>query len=294
MTATADQDASAALSASREVVRNAAKWFFAGLGGIGVVLVAGSQLSSIGALPPTSPRLYIALAGVVVGLGAILWAMWRVVDVLAGRRWAFEDVVREWNDVAQVPAQGFRNWRKRTKHPTGWFLHEHPSLLGNFESPVEIMEEYKKSEPGRPGLDDLVNLMTGLQDKISTIYLTERFRALRGQIGGGIVIGAAGIILFAWAANPTKLDQPIPSLAHANLRDADLRGASLRNVDLTGADLTGADLNGSDMRGATITGTTWLHTICPDGTNSDAGSRPDVTGRPAGSTCQDHLVPAGY
>jgi hypothetical protein len=288
MTATPDQDASAALSASREVVRGAAKWFFAGLAGIGVVLVAGSQLSSIGALPPTSPRLYLALAGVVVGLGAILWAMWRVVDVLAGRRWAFEDVVREWEAVAQLPSRRFQNWRKRVRHPTGWFLREHPSLFGNYGSPVEILDEYEKSAPGRPGLDDLVDLMTGLQDKVATVYLTERFRALRSQIGGGIVIGAAGIILFAWAANPIKPDQPIPSLAHANLRNADLRGASLRNVDLTGADLTGADL-----RGATITGTIWLHTICPDGTNSDAGSRPDATGRPTGSTCQGHLVPAG-
>jgi hypothetical protein len=124
MTATSDRNGSAGLSASREVVRSAAKWFFAGLGGIGIVLVAGSQLSSIGALSPTSPRLYLALAGVVVGLGSILWAMWRVVDVLAGRRWAFEDVVREWKDVEQSPSQPFRNWRKRAKHPAGWFLRE--------------------------------------------------------------------------------------------------------------------------------------------------------------------------
>jgi uncharacterized protein YjbI with pentapeptide repeats len=82
---------------------------------------------------------------------------------------------------------------------------------------------------------------------------------------------------------------PASSLAGADLSGADLAGADLTSAylgssNLTGADLTGADLSGADLTsanltdanltGATITnanlsGVTWLHTICPDGSNSD-------------------------
>jgi hypothetical protein len=281
------------LTAARELVRSAAKWFIAGLGAIGAVLVAGSQLSSVGALPPGSTRLYLAIAGVIVGLLAILWAMWRVVDVLAGWRWTFEDLVDEWRATAWPGRGRLGRWRSRTAHPVGWFLRRSPSSLGGFASPVEIKRLYDESEPDRQGLDNLVVLMNELLDKAATVHLESRFRALRRQLAGGVVVGAAGIILFAWAANPATPDQPPPSLRNADLRNADLRGASLRNADLTGADLTGADLRGADLRGAAVGGAVWSNTRCPDGTNSDTVARPDEQGLPAGGTCEGHLTPPG-
>lgn len=256
------------------------------------MLVAGSQLSSVGALSPGSARLYFAIAGVIVGLLAILWAMWRVVDVLAGRRWKFEDIVNEWNATESPGTGRFARWRSRVAHPVGWFLREAPSSLGGFASPVEIKRLYDESEPDREGLDDLVALMNELLEKAATVHLDSRFKALRRQIAGGVLIGATGIILFAWAANPANPEQPAPSLRNANLGNADLRGASLRNADLTGADLTGANLRDADLRGATIKDTVWSGTTCPDGTNSDASSRTDATGQTSGGTCEGHLVPA--
>ncbi|RIV37650.1 hypothetical protein D2L64_15000 [Micromonospora radicis] len=104
-------------------------------------------------------------------------------------------------------------------------------------------------------------------------------RALRRVFLATIVSGA-GIVGFAWAANP-----PSPP-AGADLRNARLIGAQLRDVDLRGAKLDGADLTGADLRGADLTGAsmiqvTWSNTICPDGTLSDAD----------GGTCQGHLQP---
>jgi hypothetical protein len=183
-------------------------------------------------------------------------------------------------------------WRRRT-HPVGWFLRDAPSALGGFASPVEIKRLYDESEPDREGLDDLVALMDELVEKAATVHLDARFRALRRQIVAGVLIGAAGIVLFAWAANPATPEQPAPSLRNADLRNADLRGASLRNADLTGADLTGANLRDVDLRGATIKDTVWSDTTCPDGTNSDATARTDATGLTTGATCEGHLVPSG-
>lgn len=270
------------LSESRELVRGAAKWFIAGLGAIGAVLVAGSQLSSVGALDADSPRFVVAISGVSIGLLAIMWAMWRVVDVLSPGRWSFEDVVKSWADYSHDAG------RRRRRNPVGRYLHEHPLALGGFSSPQEIQDVYTESDPDREGLGDLVDLMDDLLEKAATVSLQSRFGALKWQIAGGVMLGAAGIIAFAWAANPPDPPQPAPSLRNADLVDAQLQGASLRNVDLTGADLTDADLTGSDLAGATIEGVTWSNTTCPDGTNSDATRRP---ANAQGGTCLGHLVP---
>jgi hypothetical protein len=295
MTDTARDEASSDdLTAARELVRNSAKWFVTGLGAIGAILIAGSQLSSVGALPPSSVRFYLAIAGVIVGLLAILWAMWRVVDVLAGRQWTFEDVVREWKETEDATASDASKatvQRSRRRHPTGWFFRDNPSSLGGFSSVLEVGELYDESEPDREGLGDLVTLMNELVDKAATIDLHARFKALRRQIGGGVVLGAAGIILFAWAANPANPDQPAPSLRKADLQNADLRGASLRNADLTGANLTGANLQDADLKGATIKDAIFANTTCPDGTNSDSSGRRDPTGKIEGGTCAGHLSP---
>ncbi len=283
---------SADLSASRELVRSAARWFIAGLGAIGVVLVAGSQLSSVGALSPGTLRFWLAIAGVALGLLAILWAMWRVVDVLSPAQWAFEDLVAAWDASSAEPPTP-RWWNRRERRSVGRFLRDHPTFLGGFDSPAAIAAVYEQSSAHRAGLDDLVDLMDDLLDKASTVDLHSRFTTLRGQIAAGVLLGAAGIILFAWAANPAPRPvQPAPSLHGTDLRGADLRGASLRNADLTRADLTDADLFDADLRGAVITGVTWSNTRCPDGTNSDSRARSATGGgRALPGTCAHHLLP---
>lgn len=274
------------LAESRELVRSASKWFIAGLGAIGAVLVAGSQLSSVGALDPTAPRFWIALLGVGAGLIAIMWAMWRVVDVLAPQPWSFEDIVEAWD--AHAPKA------RRPKAPhqdVGAYFRSHPTALGGFSSPREILDLYEESESDREGLGDLVSLMDAMLDKAATISLQTRFQSLRWQIAAGVLLGATGIIAFAWAANPADPVQPKPSLVNANLRGADLSGASLRNVDLTGADLTAADLTGADVAGAVLEGVVWGDTTCPDGTNSDASAPSSGASTASKGSCTGHLTP---
>jgi hypothetical protein len=292
---TGEQSSSSAdLSASRELVRSAARWFIAGLGAIGAVLVAGSQLSSVGALNPDTLRFWLAIAGVALGLAAILWAMWRVVDVLSPAQWAFEDLVAAW-DAAPADPPTPRWWNRRERRSVGRFLRDHPTFLGGFDSPAAIAAVYEESSARRPGLDDLVDLMDDLLDKASTVDLRSRFTTLRGQIAAGVLLGAAGIILFAWAANPAptvRPTQPAPSLSGADLSGADLRGASLRNADLTKANLTDADLLDADLLGATVSGARWSNTRCPDGTNSDSRARSGAGGGDAlPGTCAGHLSP---
>jgi hypothetical protein len=54
-----------------ESLRSTAKWLVAAFAGVAVLLVSGLQLSGIGALSPSSWRLYLAVGSVTVALAAV-------------------------------------------------------------------------------------------------------------------------------------------------------------------------------------------------------------------------------
>lgn len=58
-------------------------------------------------------------------------------------------------------------------------------------------------------------------------------------------------------------------LIGAKLKGANLSGVNLAQALMQGADLTGANLAKAILTGADLTGVTWMHTVCPDSTNSD-------------------------
>ena len=68
-------------------------------------------------------------------------------------------------------------------------------------------------------------------------------------------------------------------LKGANLARANLHGANLSDANLKDANLASANLTRASLDGAHVTGVAWSHTLCPDGTNSDAN----------GGTCVGHL-----
>jgi uncharacterized protein YjbI with pentapeptide repeats len=75
-------------------------------------------------------------------------------------------------------------------------------------------------------------------------------------------------------ANLAGADLAGLDLSSVNFFGADLAGANLSNTnlnaDLQQANLTNANLTGATITTANLTSVTWLHTTCPDGSNSDA------------------------
>jgi len=267
------------LAAGNQRIRDAAKWLIASSAAVGAALIAGSQLSSIGRLDvgwPTTvatARLWVAAAGVLLGLTAVAYVIWTSVAVLLPVLVLVSDLDEHWDK----PSPAMR--------PAVTFFREHRKFLQGVDSPAGLIDrraELIRRLPAEDVTDEIAKVDTRIQaveDMANHQTLKAMFqRSLRRLLAAAALI-AIGIVAFAWAANPppkpTTADLRGARLAGAVLRDADLRGAKLDGADLSRADLTGADLTG-----AALTGVTWSATICPDGSNSDENGR----------TCRGHLA----
>lgn len=153
----------------------------------------------------------------------------------------------------------------------------------------------KKVEVHRKRFERHTEAFAWLLDLANYVRLRRRYRVALGWILFAVVLTAAGLIFYFYAA--TRPEPPGPDLRGAeitnarglDLSGADLRGASLEDLhdaDLTSANLTGAvlvgaldgakldsaDLTNADLSGATgldkvasDEGATWLLATCPDG-----------------------------
>jgi hypothetical protein len=281
---TAPEPPLSALAAANQRIRDTAKWLIASAAAVGAALIAGSQLSSIGRLDagwPTSAataRLWVAGAGALLGLAGVAFAIGAAVRVLLPVQVLIADLDDEWD----APGAQLR--------PVVAFLRARPKYLQGVTSPAALIVRRAGlvAELGQPhpdaGLRDAISSLDrrigAVEDIASHEALKAMFARCLRRLLVAAVVGAAGIIAYAWAANPPAVpvtaDLRDARLAGAFLRDADLRGAKLDGADLTGADLTGADLTG-----ASLVKVVWSRTTCPDATVSDANGR----------TCQGHLRP---
>ena len=154
-----------------------------------------------------------------------------------------------------------------------------------------------------------LNIMDGSLARQRNLTGTDLSDADLGQVQSGGVTGQPAALPTGWFALNGSLLGPTADAAGADLAGANLTGYDLQDIDLTQADLAGADLAGLDLSsdnfghadfdganlsdtnldaylvganltaanltGAAITNAnllavTWLHTTCPDGSDSDA------------------------
>ncbi|MFJ5798476.1 pentapeptide repeat-containing protein [Streptomyces decoyicus] len=270
---------------ANDKIRSAAKWLLASSAAVGAALLAGSQLSNIGKLAPSEGRFWWAIAGSVVGLVAVIVAIWLATRILLPITVTIDQMVRQWEHPKQDLAPAVRFFKNDT------------SYLEDYGSTPEGLKDQQKQTEDRltaagqrrdqpaidAGLVDRANLAAAvLQFEQLAQYkvLEGRFRRTLRWLILVTAMAAAGIVVFAWASNPPATPPPVAVLTNATLVHANLRDADLDNAVLDHANLTGADLTGADLRHASLVGVTWHDTTCPDGTNSDR----------AGGTCAGHLT----
>ncbi|WP_433200283.1 pentapeptide repeat-containing protein [Dactylosporangium sp. CS-047395] len=220
----------------------------------------------------------MAAAGILLGLTGVVLAIGAEMRVLLPTQVLVSDLDRHWDHPT------------RELRPVVAFFQRDSKFLQGTASPAELIKRRddlvaKLREPNPPG--DLRARIEALDKRITAVEDLANHQALKAAFERGLhrlllaaVIAGAGIVAFAWAANPPNQSSG-PDLRNASLVDARLRDADLRGAKLDGADLTRADLTGADLSGASLVKVTWSRTVCPDGTTSDAD----------GGTCLGHLKP---
>jgi hypothetical protein len=191
--------------------REAMKWLIVAFGAVATTLVAGSQLSELGALDAWSDRWWTAVAGL---SGALLG----VLAAILGGLWIMLPTRSTLSDAASDP--GFTSW-----------VDDRPELLPPGETSVErfrrtyfharsqydqAMDAYERADAAGPVNDDVTERQRVAEARwaetepwaeiVNDARTDYRFRAAAKAgffaifLGGAIV--AVGVSAFAWAAHP--------------------------------------------------------------------------------------------
>jgi hypothetical protein len=199
-------DTSAGISAAADRIRQTAKWLTISLATLGGVLIAGSQLSNIGKLQPSSSRFVVAVVGGGVAAVAAL-------IILALAIW-----------VAVTPLVSLKQLATKPPAGLGGTLKD-PQFLGGKRTAAELDTAYMAALNARNtafallkqqyndqnsvaaaaadaefvSLSDTVN---SLINAVAYMRLAYRWRRAGAALLACGVLAAAGIGAFAWAANP--------------------------------------------------------------------------------------------
>lgn len=200
-----------AFDRSVEAMRATSRWTLAAFAAVGTVLVAGSQLSTIGRFEVNEPRLWVAVAALAVVLGIAGLAVWFVIAVETAGETSLSDLA--WEEEHQSSADAK-------------FLRANAALLGGFPSARALDAAYRAAIQAR--YDAIV---AGSQDDIDAaqrwvMYLGDvvifpllsalryhRVRCTFDRWAGRIVILGviAGLAVgaFTWAANPMTKEETV-------------------------------------------------------------------------------------
>ncbi len=202
--------ASAAVGTAIANLRETAKWIITVLAGVGAVLTAGVQLSNIGRLSLTDPRLWLAVAAAILTLVLIGLAISRAVGVLTGGHVTLDSLVKDETgpdkgpnqDVVQAKEAGFLP--AHYNDSVARFRDEYRNAKGELLK-AEAGNNEAQKEKWRREVDELGNgVMPQLFAGVRYYRVRRRFdEAIRWLLGIGF-FAALGIITFAWATNPPE------------------------------------------------------------------------------------------
>jgi hypothetical protein len=212
-------DASAGIHGAADRIRETAKWLTVSLATAGGVLIAGSQLSNIGKLHPSSTRFVVAVIGGGLAAAATVTILWFAI----------------W--VATTPAVSLTALVIKPPAGLGDTLAD-PRFLGGKASITELdnafvaaLNDRKVAEAAYAEKPDVTHeaaakaadaKVVSLSDTVQSLLaavtymrLAYRWRRAGAALLACGVLAAAGIGAFAWAANPpddVKASMATPSV----------------------------------------------------------------------------------
>jgi Pentapeptide repeats (8 copies) len=302
--------------------RAAAKWLIAAFAAVGAVLISGVGLSSIsdlsdGDLALAALAAAAALASVIAAVtlvADVLTPSPTTLKDLAKR----ESKRNEERDKWKTEGKG-----EGGRDPLVEYLEGDPSFLQGIagDAPVDqslvaacagyedaLAERYDAAEacwdlerngevpkctdghtphPAQARLDVAIARIGLMHETIRRLeriaaaqQTVQKLRGLRTKLIALAVVVAVGIGLFAYTGGSTASRD---DLRGPVLEKVNLSGANLRAANFGGLMIRRSNFRGTDLEGAELKGSTWVGTICPDGTDSDK----------VGHTCAGHLKSSG-
>jgi hypothetical protein len=215
------------LDASADRIRETAKWLIVSFAGVGSVLVAGSQLSSLGSLELWSERFWIAVSGVAVALVAVIVAINKVSDVLVADPLSLQTLAE--------PTDGRVTKIKER-------LEKDPSLVPG-SSVASLRDHYNAAVKAQLETYDAYRASAHNTDAMQAAQLADGYAKTQGAVVQNVlsvarllnvsdlfkrqkqwlvlltILGAAGIVTFAAAANPPDESPPEPAAVHTLVRE---------------------------------------------------------------------------
>jgi hypothetical protein len=216
-------------------LRETAKWITSGVAVAAAGVIAGTSLSSLGALGP-GWRLFAALSAVAVGLVGLGGLFAFAIKVIAPPSLTLQDFV----DSGEISA----DWKNKIE------LRTKPLLGGLFGNTLKEFGDYLRSPRNRDGSPLSPDDTRSLKETRRLISLTANSE-LRRLLFDRLIrvtfviapIIALAIIAFAWAANPAKDElrvappPPLETIVDVNPGDIALLGKALGAPACAGAKL---------------------------------------------------------
>lgn len=213
---------------ANEQIRKTATWLIGALSAVAAILLAGSQLSSIGKLPLDDWRLTIAGLSAAAAIGAVIFAIYRLSLILA---------------PVTTPLMDLRAEANNEKSEMVAMVASDVGLTGGYGSIVELLTAYDTdrnrlfearrlhraaraeleaavTEAAKAATAKNVQAAEGAEQRadadvmdlrrpverlgalLGHLTLTRRFKDERSRVTIASTVGALAILTFAWAANP--------------------------------------------------------------------------------------------
>ncbi|MFI6827455.1 hypothetical protein ACIBG5_10180 [Kribbella sp. NPDC050241] len=196
----------ATFAAATETLRSTVKWLLAASAGVGGLLVAGLQLTSLGSLSLTAWRLWVAVGGVLLAVGGVAYLILRTSQILTN----------EWITLAQLSVDDFQaqldgqTSDRPVLQEIEVFKHELYAHVAEdvqqlYRRLIQANEVVRTAGAGELDLRGAAELRAAAENVVQYANYSEtrtRFKALGQQFAYAAAAIVVGVLLFAYAANP--------------------------------------------------------------------------------------------
>lgn len=215
-----ESDATLGFEPQLDALRLTVKWLVAGLAAVAAVMIGGLQLASIGRLPATSWRLYVALFAAGIALGAVGY-MLKEATALLSQEWLtlalFSDAtvksILQPKRTAKTWKQDVKNVRKQVEESRHELYRYAALSLEDLHAKLQDAEEVVfDPATAADAMAKVIRLRRAGREVVqyaNYCLAVISFQRLRAKIAWAAMITAIAVAVFAYAANPAPAAPPL-------------------------------------------------------------------------------------